>query len=429
MLRVFSLTTLCAFHVMMIVRLAANEVYGKTHPVVRVFIVAGDGNVEGFASKHHLHEMVVGKIDINSKKITSDNQLENSELPYQHLWNPSNSSWIIRDDVFVAYDHHRGLDLVYGPLSVNGSYVGSTITFGPEIQMGHVLGNLYDEPIVIIKAGWDGRTLARDFSSPSKPNTSPGFQWHRMINSIQKVGNSLHEILGDSKYKYSKPTFGGVVWWHGYPDFKIHQMYQEYGDNLVRLIDDLRAELKQPTLPVVVAGLGGHGKRTYDKMEIAFCQMQQKVVEDHYSNRTVVYVPTAEHVRLKPAIKNYTYYYGNAPTMIDIGQAFAAALVGFDPNLKPNMDGNAGFDWVTRDPDITAKSYENSSQTITMITVFVAATVAFAFAAVYFFRGNMRRTWNTAVSRLHSGKTKQNSFSIEYSDERAETDKHINSLI
>lgn len=372
--------------------------------MVRIFIIAGDGNVEGFASKQNLHQIVTGKVDLEGNELKSDTQLVDGEyrrLPYQHLWNATNSSWIVRNDVFVAYDHYHGKELVHGPLSVGGDFGGMSNTFGPEIQIGHVLGNLYHEPIVIIKAGWDGRNLAKDFSSPSKPDATPGFQWYRMINTIHKVGNSLHEILGDDSYKYTRPTFGGLVWWHGYPDFRDHRMYEEYGDNLVLFIEDIRKELKQPYLPVVIGGIGGRGASTTDKMELDFRQMQENVVaQNYYFNRS--FVPTAMHVRTKPAIKNCTYYYGNAPTMLDISQAFAAALVSFDTNLIHNMDENAGFDWQMRDSDLTSSIYESIVQAIYLIVITAAVIVILVLASIFGFSCNMRRTWNTAFSRLRN---------------------------
>jgi hypothetical protein len=381
----------------------------RNHLIVRIFIVAGEANVEGFASTSHLHQLVTGQSD------SSDYY----EPPYQHLWNATNSSWIVRDDVFVAYDHYRTQELIHGPLAVGGKYGAESNTFGPELQMGHVLGNLYNEPVVIIKAGWKGRSLSKDFASPSM--SEPGFQWLRMIKSIHKIGNSLHEILGNPAYKYCKPVIGGFVWWQGYTDLVNKQMNENYADNLVKFIGDLRTELKQPGLPVIVGELGGRGWRTKDEMELEFRQMQEKVVEENYFNRTVVFVPTAIHVKTTPAIKNFTYYYGNAPTMIDIGQAFAAALTSFDPDLKPNMDSNAGYDWVLRDSDLTAGEMESSDERLDISMVCFALAILFVIVSMVCFRGNMRRTWNTAFSRLRPEKDNLNISAMkEYSDENPE---------
>ena len=39
--------------------------------------------------------------------------------------------------------------------------------FGPEFNFGHVIGNHFDEQVLIIKTSWGGRALARGFLPPS----------------------------------------------------------------------------------------------------------------------------------------------------------------------------------------------------------------------------------------------------------------------
>ena len=167
------------------------------HPAVKLFILAGEANVEGYASVGHLRQLVTA--------VSTD---PNSPAPYQHLWNATTKEWVVRDDVFVSYDRHRSDEWMHGPLTV-ASFGGEVDTFGPELQLGHFLGDIYEEPVVIVKAGWKGRSLAKDFASPSSNHT--GFQWYRMMTSIHRTANSLHEILGP-EYKYSRPEIMGFVW-------------------------------------------------------------------------------------------------------------------------------------------------------------------------------------------------------------------------
>jgi Carbohydrate esterase, sialic acid-specific acetylesterase len=369
---------------------ASKSVSAKrgNRPVVRVFIVAGEANVAGYASTAHLHQLVTGRADGNNGKDIA--QTEKHNLPYQHLWNASNSSWIIRNDVFVAYDHVRSQELLHGPLTAGGPFGAKPNTFGPELQMGHVLGKVYDEPVVIIKAGWEDRSLWKDFASPSTSNAAPGFQWLRMIKNIHQVGNSLHEILGDSVYKYSQIKLGGVVWWHGYTDFKNNRMRDEYGNNLVKFIKDIRVELKQPDLPVVVGELGGQGWRTKDMKELEFRQMQEQTINENFPNDNVVFVQTAVHVKTSPAIQNYTHYFGNAPTMIDISQAFAAELISM----------NEDADWVVRASEFYISNVNDFDDALYIRFVCMAIAITFVGASVAIFRGDLRRTWNNTVTCL-----------------------------
>jgi Carbohydrate esterase, sialic acid-specific acetylesterase len=362
---------------------ASNIVLAKrrNHPVVRIFILAGEANVAGYASTAHLHQLVTGTGDANNGRDVA--QKEKHDLPYQHLWNATNSSWIVRNDVFVAYDHVRSQELLHGPLSAGGQFGAKPNTFGPELQMGHVLGNVYDEPVVIIKAGWEDRSLCKDFASPSISDNNPGFQWFRMLNNIHKVGNSLHEVVEDSGYKYSQIKLGGIVWWHGYTDFKTNRMREEYGKNLVKFIKDIRKELKQPNLPVIVGELGGKGSRTKDMKELEFRQMQEQTIKENFPDGTVAFVQTAIHVRTSPIIQNYTHYFGNAPTMIDISQAFAAQLISM----------NEDSDWVVRASPlyVSEANFENA-----LYTRFVCVAIAIAFvgASIAVFRGDLIRRWS-----------------------------------
>jgi len=345
-----------------------------------MFILAGEGNIEGFASAGHLHQLVFPN--------------DSTAVPqYQHLVNTTTGQFLTRDDVFVTYDHHRGDELLHGPLSMQ--YGGDAGSFGPELQMGHVLGDLYEEPVVIVKAGWKGRSLAKDFASPSTNNT--GFQWYRLISSIHNTANSLHEILGP-KYKYSKPDIGGLVWWHGYKDLADTEMTLNYGKNLELFMQDIRDALKQPWMPIIVAELGGQGVNTTDQNELQFRQMQQQVVNESFAYMRTVYVPTAPYVKTDVEIKDYTLYYGRADTMIEISQAFAVALA----HMDFEKTSGASNDWFAEESDVSMQRYKTWFQFHYIKIMFLVGAVAFVVFAVVWNKGDFRRTWNTARSRFQS---------------------------
>ena len=60
--------------------------------------------------------------------------------------------------------------------------------------------------------------------------------------------------------KDRKPEWGGFVWFQGWNDMFNQDALAQYEQNLVHLIKDLRAHLKQPNLPVVVGELGNMGE-------------------------------------------------------------------------------------------------------------------------------------------------------------------------
>ena len=67
--------------------------------------------------------------------------------------------WSTRHDVWINYLGKHG-DLTVG-------YGAPREGFGPEYNFGHVMGNHYDEQVLLIKASWGGRALARGFLPPS----------------------------------------------------------------------------------------------------------------------------------------------------------------------------------------------------------------------------------------------------------------------
>lgn len=336
---------------------------GRRHPIVKVFLLVGEANIEGFGSTPHLHALANTNAD-NTKSNTN---------PYAHLWNGTH--WTTRDDVFVAYDHYRkdaGV-LLHGPLSVNGHFGSSVNTFGPELQLGHVLGNAYSEPVVLIKAGWKGRSLAVDFASaPSSPKA--GYQWFRMLKTIDAAAAAMPEILGSRDYQHCRLQIGGLVWWHGASDVDDARRRSAYGKHLEQFIRDIRGALKRPRLPIVVVELGGSGVLSnVDAKELEMREIQKEVVGEVFAKDDLVsYVPTAQYVQddaLHPVVvpgamypngpeSAKTVYYGNAETLLQISQAIAMTLLAAD-----GRKSKTGMGWFSSQADLSAEGYIYRRQT------------------------------------------------------------------
>ncbi len=111
---------------------------------VRVFILAGQSNMEGKGSIEHLEKLLADTATAET---------------YKHL--RDGHGWARRDDVYIKYNDDRG----QGKLSVG--YATPKNRFGPELQFGHVVGDALKEPVLIIKCAWGGRALAVRFRPPS----------------------------------------------------------------------------------------------------------------------------------------------------------------------------------------------------------------------------------------------------------------------
>ncbi|GAX23564.1 hypothetical protein FisN_14Hh258 [Fistulifera solaris] len=353
----------------LIIGLLVQEVEASwfQRPLVHVFILAGDDNVEGYASLPHLHELA-------TQEATKDR--------YRHWLEDDGVTWKSRDDVFVYYDHERGKPFLHGNLTVKGFGAHANL-FGPEVEFGHVLGEFFDEPVLLIKSAWSGRTLQKDFRPPLGKEPG-GFQWFRLLSNIKDAVKHLDTILGP-EYKHARYDIKGLVWWHGYSDLEDVVANRNYKDNLTILLTFMRTKIKSG-LPILVGELGGQGTVNAMKKELDFREMQKSVVNLARMRRITTYVPTAPYVvqEMDPEAAErdtYQHYSGRADTMMAIGQAMAIAMA------EQIMDGVT----IARDEmdraEITTK-YRSSHQEIAFLSLaLLIGTLAYAVYAIR--RGNL----------------------------------------
>lgn len=127
----------------------------KRNPV-RIFIVAGDGAAEGYSSLSELKELSESNPDRYGHL-----RVDESEA------NQGKSLWKVRDDVFVSYQGTMDKRWQHKPLSADMGLAHSSEYFGPEVELGFILGEIYEEPVVIVKCAWNGKSLANEFRPPS----------------------------------------------------------------------------------------------------------------------------------------------------------------------------------------------------------------------------------------------------------------------
>ena len=68
----------------------------------------------------------------------------------------ADGKWTVRDDVWVSYQRERG-PLLAGPLSFGFSVYGDQHHFGPELQFGHVIGDHFENQVLLITLKMDQR--------------------------------------------------------------------------------------------------------------------------------------------------------------------------------------------------------------------------------------------------------------------------------
>ena len=223
---------------------AVNRAADSPRPI-QVFLLSGQSNMQG-----------QGVVEMNDPKNYNGGKgnlvwsmtHSASKRQMRHLRDGS-GKWVVREDVDIRYKF-RG-KVRQGKLTVGYTGYGGSSHIGPELQFGHVVGNAVDDPVLLIKTAWGGKSLRVDFRPPSSLGDT-GPYYTRMIREVREA---LAELNG-------RPyELAGFVWMQGWNDMVSKPAIAEYADNLVNLAKDLRAEFKSPNLPIVIGELGNGGPR------------------------------------------------------------------------------------------------------------------------------------------------------------------------
>jgi hypothetical protein len=261
---------------------------------LKVFVLAGQSNMVGMASIDHL-DLLVHRNTTNSSEFRDA------------LWN--GTGYRVRDDVFISNED------IHGNLTVaRDSGYASPSHFGPELMIGWALGDALDERVLLIKTAWGGRSLAVDFRPPSSgegnySNVKPvtyGWEYRIMIQNIVECLDKIAPLYyNDEQQSYE---LSGFVWFQGWNDMLNWDTVNEYGQNLVNLIRDVRLDLDAPGLPVIIGELGMHGVTPQgtgvDRVLAMRAHEHGVTLLDEFRNNTL-FVRTAPYV-----VSNGTQYNG-----------------------------------------------------------------------------------------------------------------------
>jgi len=314
---------------------------------VKVFILAGQSNMQGKASLVTLAHQI---------------KAERTSKQFAHL-HDGEGNYLKRDDVLINFlDRHGKLGVDYG----------SKDRFGPELGFGWTVGEAIDEPVLIIKAAYGGRSLFRDFRSPSaglpdeatlqkelegarKRNPEAtladvkskyGFAYRDMLGEVKNVRENYGTLFPE--LKGMKLELAGFVWFQGWNDMINGEYSAAYTGNMVHFIKDVRRDLGAPKLPFIIGQLGVDGPYkgddpTKDKKEV-FKANQAAAAKDPALKGTVAVVKTdqfwdpvaAEAYKVwKKDIdawrhhgNDFGYHYlGSPKTIYEIGEAFGNEML------------------------------------------------------------------------------------------------------
>ncbi len=259
---------------------------------VRVFVLAGQSNMEGKAPNALLNHQAT---DPKTKDL------------FAHL--RQGDQWIVRDDVFIKFlERHGALTVGYG----------SPDRTGPELEFGTVMGQHFDEPVLLIKTAWGGHSLCKNFRPPSAGLPSEEVLQKELTQAQDRVrkdneknknaplptlddikapyGSSYRNLLAEVKlvseqYETLFPALkgkqfqiAGFVWFQGWND--QYGGENEYASNMEHFIQDVRKDLKTPQLPFVIALMGQNGSKPAQgaMLTIQNAQLAMKDIPDFKGN-------------------------------------------------------------------------------------------------------------------------------------------------
>ena len=285
---------------------------------VKVFILAGQSNMEGHGQVRSLPHL-------------------GDHPKYGHLLKKlkaPDGSWAVRDDVTISYNAEQRKKRS-DPLTVG--WGSEKHELGPELMFGTIMGEKYDEHVLLIKTAWGGKDVLCDFRSPGagKPTgASAAFLEHRrkegdrremgryyrmMVAEVKETLASIKDIVPG--YKGQGYEIAGMAWFQGWNDMSVWHFHlkdkhvgkdilERYPHNLAAMFRDLRKDLNAPNMPIAIGelGIGGHeivkkARQSDDGEAKAIVRFRklQKAVADDPTLKNVTFVPTADYwdVRLQ----------------------------------------------------------------------------------------------------------------------------------
>jgi len=306
---------------------AVTSAAAATKPV-RVFILAGQSNMEG-----------AGQIKADPKRNGGQGSLEFlvKDVATAKHFAPlvdAAGQWRTREDVWISYLDQKG------PLTVG--YGARKETIGPELGFGWVMGDALVEPVLLIKCAWGGKSLAVDFRPPSagKLPYSLGEKGDAAIAADPAiVGKYYRETLALTKAALANVknlvpgsdgqyVLAGFGWHQGWNDRINDAFNAEYASNLAHFIRDVRRDLNAPKLPFVIAETGMSGPGETNERALSLMEAQASVAKLPEFQGNVAFVGTRGFWRPKEESPNNQGYHWNcnAETYYLIGEAMGRAM-------------------------------------------------------------------------------------------------------
>ncbi len=262
---------------------------------LKVFILCGQSNMEGHAKISTFEAM---KTDPDTKLI------------YERMVDESGAP-VVCDDVWISYLTGEGGRMGEGIGKLGAGYGARRAPsekgekIGPEFTFGIYAREALQEPILIIKTAWGGKSIHTDFRPPAagpyqfndseienfkkrgkdlkvmkaEKEKQTGRYYRLMIDHVKAVLSNPKRIYPDYQERRGY-ELAGFVWFQGwndmvaggtYPNRDRPGGYDEYTDCLAHLIRDVRKDLQAPKMKFVIGvmGVGGPLEKYLDRRYVS----------------------------------------------------------------------------------------------------------------------------------------------------------------
>ena len=283
-----------------------------TDAPVKVFLLAGQSNMVGAGQ-------IKANPDRNGGQGSLEWMVESSPLKAKvRGLRDASGDWVEREDVRIwNFGRTGGLKPGYG------SNLG---TIGPELGFGTVVGEAFDEPVLLIKIAWGGKSIGKDFRPPSAGGVV-GPEYRILVDRTKEVlkdaGRQFPEFAGRTF------ELAGIGWHQGWND-RVNQAFNDaYEVNLAHFIRDIRRDLDSPDLPFVIAETGMSGPDEKHPRALSLMAAQAAVAKKPEFRDDVAFVGTRNFYRppeQSPSGQQY-HWNSNAETYYLIGEAMGIAMI------------------------------------------------------------------------------------------------------
>lgn len=279
---------------------------------VKVFILAGQSNMVGAGVVPWREERNGGRGSLE--------YIVRSELTkgrFAHLLD-GEGGWRSRDDVWITFFERSG------PLTVG--FGSGPDAIGPELGFGHVVGDHFEAPVLLIKVAWGGKSIGKDFRPPSAGG-EVGAAYVDLFEEVRAVLGTVDQRF--PSLAGQELELCGVAWHQGWND-RVNQAFNDaYGRNLACFIRDARQELGVPELPFVLAETGMSGWDETHPRALSLMKAQAEVAESAEFRESVAFVGTRDFYRPKEQSPSGQAYHwnSNAETYYLIGDGLGQAMI------------------------------------------------------------------------------------------------------